>query len=269
MRKVPDGSGLAELVWAGHTADMEFARLGVRREDDVGVGDLVGEPPEEAGRSRGVFVLICALDRCDEIRAATTRDVTNRWPTDRGYASSNKLARESPALASAKQPYGRSVRVTHVGHVANPRGPWSDLSPSRASGAERPPPRIAFLGGRSTAPAPADADRRALPRVDSRRAITGVSLTRRRADQADRPRGGCERPRTRLASTAIVTAKQRVVLAALRDAQHECDGDAASAGRVADFCPAPWHGRPDLVTAALVLLERDGMVLAAAGSTGA
>jgi hypothetical protein len=55
---------------------------------------------------------------------------------------------------------------------------------------------------------------------------------------------------------AIVTAKQRVVLAALRDAQH-------------DVRPAPWHGRPDLVTAALGLLERDGLVLAAAGSTRA
>ena len=66
-----------------------------------------------------------------------------------------------------------------------------------------------------------------------------------------------------------MTAKQRVVLAALRDAQHERDGDAGSAGRIADVCAAPWHGRPDLVTAALVLLERDGMVLAAAGSTRA
>jgi hypothetical protein len=46
-----------------------------------------------------------------------------------------------------------------------------------------------------------------------------------------------------------VTAKQRVVLAALRDTQHERDGDAVSAGRVADACPAPWHGRPDLVKA--------------------
>ena len=42
-----------------------------------------------------------------------------------------------------------------------------------------------------------------------------------------------------------------------------------SAGRVADVCPAPSRGRPDLVTAALVLLERDGMVLAATGSTQA
>ena len=65
-----------------------------------------------------------------------------------------------------------------------------------------------------------------------------------------------------------MTAKQRVVLAALRDAQHERDGDAVSAGRVADVCAAPWRGRPDLVTA-LVLLERDGMVLAATGSTRA
>ena len=66
-----------------------------------------------------------------------------------------------------------------------------------------------------------------------------------------------------------MTAKQRVVLAALRDAQLERGGDAVSAGRVADACPAPWHGRPDLVTAALVLLERHGLVLVAAGSTRA
>lgn len=66
-----------------------------------------------------------------------------------------------------------------------------------------------------------------------------------------------------------MTAKQRVVLAALRDAQHEHDGEAVSAGQIAAVCPAPWHGRADLVTAALVLLERDGMVLAASGSTRA
>ena len=42
-----------------------------------------------------------------------------------------------------------------------------------------------------------------------------------------------------------------------------------SAGQIAAGCPAPWHRRPDLVTQALVLLERDGMVLAAAGSTRA
>jgi hypothetical protein len=60
-----------------------------------------------------------------------------------------------------------------------------------------------------------------------------------------------------------VTAKQRVVLAALRDAQHERGGEAVG-GRIADVCPAPWHGRPDLVTAALVQLERDGLALVAA-----
>jgi hypothetical protein len=66
-----------------------------------------------------------------------------------------------------------------------------------------------------------------------------------------------------------VTAKQRVVLAALRDAQHEHRGEAVSAGRIAAVCPAPWHGRPDLVTAVLVLLERDGLVLVASDSTRA
>jgi hypothetical protein len=66
-----------------------------------------------------------------------------------------------------------------------------------------------------------------------------------------------------------VTAKQRVVLGALRDAQHERDGEAVSAGQIAVVCPAPWHGRPDLVTQALVLLERHGLVLVAAGATRA
>ena len=66
-----------------------------------------------------------------------------------------------------------------------------------------------------------------------------------------------------------MTAKQRVVLAALRDAQHERAGDAVSAGPIAEACPAPWHGRRDLVSAALVLLERRGLVLVAAGSTRA
>ena len=64
-----------------------------------------------------------------------------------------------------------------------------------------------------------------------------------------------------------MTAKQRVVLGALRDVQHEHDGHAVSAYRIAAACPAPWQGRPDLVTQALVLLERDRLVLVAAGST--
>jgi hypothetical protein len=66
-----------------------------------------------------------------------------------------------------------------------------------------------------------------------------------------------------------VTAKQRVVLGALRAAQHEHDGQAVSARQIATACPAPWQGRPDLVTRALVLLERHGLVLAAAGSARA
>ena len=63
-----------------------------------------------------------------------------------------------------------------------------------------------------------------------------------------------------------MTAKQRVVLGALRDAQHEHDGQAVSAHQIAAACPAPC---PDLVTQALVLLQRHGLVLAAAGSTRA
>jgi hypothetical protein len=66
-----------------------------------------------------------------------------------------------------------------------------------------------------------------------------------------------------------VTAKQRVVLGALRDAQHEQDGQAVSAGQIAAACPAPWKGRPDLVTQALWLLHAHGFVLVAAGSTRA
>ena len=66
-----------------------------------------------------------------------------------------------------------------------------------------------------------------------------------------------------------MTAKQRLVLGALRDAQHEHDGQAVSAGQIAAACPAPWHGRQDLVMQALVLLERHGLVLIAAGSARA
>lgn len=66
-----------------------------------------------------------------------------------------------------------------------------------------------------------------------------------------------------------MTAKQRVVLGALRDAQHEHDGAAVSAGQIAAACPAPWNGRPDLVTQALWLLHAHGFVLVAAGSTRA
>jgi predicted transcriptional regulator len=65
-----------------------------------------------------------------------------------------------------------------------------------------------------------------------------------------------------------VTAKQRGVLGALRDAQHAQQGQAVSAGRVAAVCAEPWHGRPDLVTQALWLLQAQGLVLVAAGSTG-
>jgi hypothetical protein len=65
-----------------------------------------------------------------------------------------------------------------------------------------------------------------------------------------------------------VTAKQRVVLAALTDAQHERGGEAVGAGRIADVCPAAWHGRPDLLTAALVLLRRDGLVLVRPAARG-
>jgi len=66
-----------------------------------------------------------------------------------------------------------------------------------------------------------------------------------------------------------VTAKQRVVLGALRDAQHEQDGQAVSAAQIAAACPAPWKGRPDLVTQALWLLHAHGFVLVATGSTRA
>ena len=66
-----------------------------------------------------------------------------------------------------------------------------------------------------------------------------------------------------------MTAKQRVVLGALRDAQHEQDGQAVSAGQIAAGCPPPWHERSDLVTQALWLLQAHGLVLVAAGSTRA
>ncbi len=66
-----------------------------------------------------------------------------------------------------------------------------------------------------------------------------------------------------------VTGKQRIVLAALRDAQCEQDGQAVSARQVAAVCAAPWRDRPDLVTQALWLLQAQGFVLVAAGSTRA
>jgi hypothetical protein len=66
-----------------------------------------------------------------------------------------------------------------------------------------------------------------------------------------------------------VTAKQRVVLGALRDAQYEQDGQAVSAGQIAAVCLPPWHERPDLVTQALWLLHAHGLVLIAVGSARA
>ena len=66
-----------------------------------------------------------------------------------------------------------------------------------------------------------------------------------------------------------MTAKQRFVLGAVHDAQHEHDGEAVSAAQIAAACPAPWHVRPKLVTQALVLLGRHGLVLVAADSARA
>jgi hypothetical protein len=66
-----------------------------------------------------------------------------------------------------------------------------------------------------------------------------------------------------------VTAKQRVVIRALQDAQHEQDGQVVSAHQIAAVCPAPWHERPDLVTQALWLLQAHGLVLVATGSARA
>ena len=66
-----------------------------------------------------------------------------------------------------------------------------------------------------------------------------------------------------------MTAKQPIVLGALRDTQHAHDGHAVSAGQIAAVCPAPWQDRPDLVTEALWLLQANGLVLVAAGSTRA
>jgi hypothetical protein len=63
-----------------------------------------------------------------------------------------------------------------------------------------------------------------------------------------------------------VTAKQRVVLGALRDAQHEHDGQAVSAGQIAAVCPTALVQAPGPRDQALVLLERHGLVLVAAGS---
>jgi hypothetical protein len=52
-----------------------------------------------------------------------------------------------------------------------------------------------------------------------------------------------------------VTAKQRVVLSALRDARHERTGRPSARVRRRSVCPASWHDRPDLVTQALWLLQ--------------
>ena len=43
--------------------------------------------------------------------------------------------------------------------------------------------------------------------------------------------------------------------------------DAVGAVTLKAACPEPWYKRPELVTQAVVPLERDGMVLAAAGLT--
>ena len=59
----------------------------------------------------------------------------------------------------------------------------------------------------------------------------------------------------------LVTAKQRAVLAALRDAQHANDGQPVGTVAVARWCPEPWTCRAQLVAATLLALEAQGLAV--------
>lgn len=63
-----------------------------------------------------------------------------------------------------------------------------------------------------------------------------------------------------------MTAKQRVVLSALKDAQLAHNGLSVSAGQIAAGCADPWRDRRDLVTQALWLLHAQGLVLSDSGA---
>ena len=54
-----------------------------------------------------------------------------------------------------------------------------------------------------------------------------------------------------------MTAKQRIVLAGLRDAQHARDGEPVNTWQIASLTAGRWQGRAGLVDQALVLLVRD------------
>src|SRR3954447_18775135 len=81
-------------------------------------------------------------------------------------------------------------------------------------------------------------------------------------------RGDARPSSERAASVRGVTGKQRVVLSALRDAQHAHDGEPVSAGQIAARCAGPWHRRHDLVTQALWLLHAQGLAVPSAGAAG-
>jgi hypothetical protein len=91
------------------------------------------------------------------------------------------------------------------------------------------------------------------------------------ADDASNPELCTCRPanRRQREGGASMTAKQRVVLGALRDVQHEHDGEGVSADQVAAACPPPWKGRADLVSDSLWLLHAHGFVVGAARSANA
>ena len=59
--------------------------------------------------------------------------------------------------------------------------------------------------------------------------------------------------------SGLVTIKQRTILVALRDAQHANDAQPVDSVAVARWCPEPWTCRVQLVVAALLALQAQGL----------
>ena len=119
----------------------------------------------------------------------------------------------------------------------------------------QPRPRLDQLLRRPLAPHPP------LPPATAKREtllVTWGQLREHRASRRSR-RWASSGPAVRVPD--LVTAKQRAVLAALRDAQHANDGQPVGTVAVARWCPEPWTCRAQLVAATLLALEAQGLAI--------
>jgi hypothetical protein len=67
---------------------------------------------------------------------------------------------------------------------------------------------------------------------------------------------------------AVMTVKQRTILAALRDAQHANDGQPVGSVAIARWCPEPWTCRVASVTATLLGLQQQRLAVCVSQAGG-